>query len=152
MLPLAIYHHWRVICFMTDVKFSSLFLGMLFLLLRHYYRLGQQRFSSSATQVYATRMSNSTIRNNWLQDPSTYPLIACVSGGGYSALLAALLSCGNMLSHSHTRPSPPRIPCRWRVPDFWLPESWDRVYCILQMFKSLPTREVPPCVTGPCTR
>jgi len=51
--------------------------------LRHSARLGQQRFSSNATQIYASRMSNSTVRNNWLQDPSTYPLIACMTCAGF---------------------------------------------------------------------
>mmetsp|Transcript_50390 Transcript_50390/g.69925 ORF Transcript_50390/g.69925 Transcript_50390/m.69925 type:complete len:89 (-) Transcript_50390:205-471(-) len=44
-------------------------------------RLGQRRFQST-TAIYANRKANLTVRNNWLQDPSTYPLIACMAAAG----------------------------------------------------------------------
>jgi hypothetical protein len=50
--------------------------------------MGQRRFQSSGPAV--TTVPRTTFKQNWLSDPSTYPLIAVMSGalalvGGVSA-------------------------------------------------------------------
>eukprot|EP00429_Kryptoperidinium_foliaceum_P041175 CAMPEP_0176182500 /NCGR_PEP_ID=MMETSP0120_2-20121206/93508_1 /TAXON_ID=160619 /ORGANISM="Kryptoperidinium foliaceum, Strain CCMP 1326" /LENGTH=88 /DNA_ID=CAMNT_0017520749 /DNA_START=240 /DNA_END=506 /DNA_ORIENTATION=+ len=50
--------------------------------LRQSARMSSRRFLSS-TDVYAKKKAQSSVSQNWLQDPSTYPLMACMAGAGF---------------------------------------------------------------------